>query len=47
MLPLYNVFDYIQAIAPDFIERFCHCTVTNFCADLRIVAFKSLQGTGF
>jgi hypothetical protein len=40
MLPLYDVLDYFQAITPYFVKRFCHYTITNFYADLRIVFSK-------
>ncbi|HEY4063527.1 MAG TPA: hypothetical protein VGM30_16585, partial [Puia sp.] len=40
MLPLYDVLDYLQAITPYFVKRFCHYTTTNFYADLRIVISK-------
>src|ERR1700743_1870281 len=41
MLPLDDVLDYFQAITPNFVKRFCHYTITNCYADLRIVIFKN------
>jgi hypothetical protein len=40
MLPLYDVLDYLQAITPNFVKRFCHYTITNFYADLKNSNFK-------
>ena len=48
MLPLYDILDYLQAITPNFVKRFCHYTITNFYADLKNSNFKKKsQGTGF
>src|SRR5579863_9548732 len=45
MLPLYNVLDYIQAIAPYFIERFCHCNSNQFLCRFKELMLSKLTRT--